>query len=92
MMPNRVMFRHKKTTTELHGVTKDNNMDGIENDDPNTSGNDLDGLQSELNDYEDDAHQDEDDDNINYLKYNMNIDNATLDDIVADNYANGQDF
>jgi hypothetical protein len=39
-----------------------------------------------------DAGQDEDDDNINYLKENMNIDNNTLDDIVADNNVNDQDF
>ena len=41
---------------------------------------------------EDDAGQDEDDDNINYLKYHMNIDNDTLDDNVANNNVNNQDF
>jgi hypothetical protein len=49
-------------------VMEDNNMDGIENDDPNTSGNNIDGLQSNFNDDEDDVGQDEDDDNIKYLK------------------------
>lgn len=64
----------------------------MENDNPNTSSNHIDGLQSNFNDDEDDAGQDEDDDNINYLKENMNIDNNTLDDIVADNNVNDQDF
>jgi hypothetical protein len=77
---------------ELDDVMEDNNMDGIENDDPNTSGNNIDGLQSNFNDDEDDAGQDEDDDNIKYLKEHMNIDNDTLDDIVADNNVNDQDF
>jgi hypothetical protein len=36
--------------------------------------------------------QDEDDDNINYLKDHLNIDNDTLDGIVADNDVNDQDF
>lgn len=67
-------------------------MDGIENDDPNTFCNNMDGLQSYCNDDEDDASQDEDDDTINYLKYHMNIDNDTLNDIVADNDVNDQDF
>jgi hypothetical protein len=71
---------------------EDNNMDGIQNDDPNTSGNNMDDLQSNFNDDEGDAGQDEDDDNINYLKHHMNIDNDTLDDIVADNDVNDQDF
>ena len=77
---------------ELDDVMEDNNMDGIENDDPNTSHNNMDGLQSNFNDNEDDAGQDEDDDNIYYLKYHMNIDNDTLDDIAADNDDNDQDF
>jgi hypothetical protein len=34
---------------------EDNNMDGIENDDPNTYGNNMDGLQSNFNDDEDDV-------------------------------------
>ena len=68
------------------------NMDGIENDDPNTSGNNMDVLQSDFNDDEDDVGQDEDDDNINYLKDHMNIENDTLDDIVEDNYINDQYF
>jgi len=63
---------------ELDDVMEDNNMDGIENDDPNTSGNNVDGLQSNFNDDEDDAGWDEDDDNITYLKEHMNIDNDTL--------------
>ena len=71
---------------------EDNTMDGIENDDPNTFGNNIDGLQSNFNDDEDDAGQDEDDDNIKYLKEHMNIDNDTLDDIVANNNVNDQDF
>ena len=49
---------------ELDDVMEDNNMDRIENDDPNTFGNNIDGLQSNFNDDEDDAGQDEDDDNI----------------------------
>jgi hypothetical protein len=77
---------------KLDDVMEDNNMDGIQNDDPNTSGNNMDDLQSNFNDDEDDAGQDEDDDNINYLKDHMNIDNDTLDDIVADNDVNDQDF
>ena len=71
---------------------EDNNMDGIENDDPNTSSNTMDGLQSDFNDGEDDAIQDEDDDKINYLKYHMGIDNDPLDVVVADNDVNDQDF
>lgn len=47
---------------------EDNNMDGIENCDPNTVGNNMDNLQSYFNDGADDASQDEDDDNINYFK------------------------
>jgi len=43
-------------------------MDGIENDDPNTSCKNTDGLQSNFNDDEDDLDQDEDGDNIKYLK------------------------
>ena len=77
---------------ELDDVMEDNNMDGIENDDPNTSGNNIDGLQSNFNDDEDDADQEEDDDNIKYLKEHMNIDNDKLDDIVVDNNVNDQDF
>jgi len=77
---------------ELDDVMEDNNMDGIENDDPNTSGNNIDSLQSNFNDDEDDACQYEDDDNINYLKDHMKIDNDTLDDIVADNDVNDQDL
>jgi len=68
------------------------NMDGIENDDPNIFGNNIYGLQSNFNDDEDDASQDKDDDTINYLKDHMDIDNHTLDDIVADNDVNDQDF
>ena len=67
-------------------------MDVIENDDPNTSGNNMDGLQSDFNDGEDGVIQDEDDDNINYLKDHMNINNDTLDDIVVDNDVNDQGF
>jgi hypothetical protein len=77
---------------ELDDVMEDNNMDGIENDDPNTSSNNMVGRQSNFSDDEDDAGQDEDDDNINYLKDHLNIDNDTLDDIVADNDVNDQDF
>ena len=39
-----------------------------------------------------DVGQDEDDDDINYLKEHIKIDNDTLDDIVADNNVNDQDF
>jgi hypothetical protein len=77
---------------KLDDVMEDNTMDGIANDDPNTSGNNMDGLQSNFNDDEDDVGQDEYDDNINYLKDYMNIDNDTLDDIVVDNDFNDQDF
>ena len=70
-----------------------NNMDGIENDDTNyTFGNNIDGLQSNFNDDEDDADQEEDDDNIKYLKEHMNIDTDKLDDIVVENNVNDQDF
>ena len=75
---------------ELNDVMEQNNMDSVENDDPNTSGNHMDDVQSSFNDDEDDAGQDEDDDKINYLKEHMNIDNDTLDDIVADNNVNDQ--
>ena len=68
-------------------------MDGIKNDDTNyTSGNDIDGLQSNFNDDEDDAYQEEDDDNIKYLKEHMNIENDKVVDIVAENNVNDQDF
>jgi hypothetical protein len=77
---------------ELDDVMEYNNMDGIQNDDPNTPGNNMDDLQSNFNDDEDDAGQDEDDANINYLKDHMNIENDTLDDIVPDNDVNDQDF
>ena len=77
---------------ELDDFMEDNNMDGIENDDPNTFGNNMDGLQSNFNDDEDDVGQEEDDDNIKYLKEHMNIDNDTLADIVAENSVNDQDF
>jgi len=77
---------------ELDNVMEENNMDGIENDDPNTFVNNMDDVHSNVNDDEDDAGQDEDDDNINYLKEHMNIDNDTLDDIVADNNVNDQDL
>jgi len=60
-------------------------MDGIENDDTNyTSGNNIDGLQSNFNDDEDEADQEEDDANIKYLKEHMNIENDKVDDIVAE--------
>jgi len=39
-------------------------MDGIENDDPNASGNNIDGLQSNFNYFKYDARQDEDDHHI----------------------------
>ena len=68
-------------------------MDGIENDDSNyTSSNNIDGLQSNFNDDEDGVDQEEDDDTIKYLKEHMNIDNDKLDDIVANNNVNDQDF
>ena len=35
--------------SELDDVMEENNMDGIENDDPNTSGNNMNGLQSNFN-------------------------------------------
>ena len=59
---------------ELDNVMEENNMDGIENDDPTTYVNNMDDVHSNVND-----------DNINYLKEHMNIDNDTLDDIVAGN-------
>ena len=71
---------------------EENNMDGIENDDPNTSVNNMDDVHSNVNDDEDDVGQDKDDDNIDYLNEPMNIDNDTLDDIVADNNVNDQDL
>ena len=67
-------------------------MDGLENDDPNTSGNNIDDVQSNFNDDEYDAGQDEDGDKIKYLKEHMNINNDTLVDIVAYNNVNDQDL
>ena len=67
-------------------------MDGIENDDPNTSSNNMDALQSNFNDDEDYASQDENDDKIKYLKEHINIDNDTLDDIIVDDNVNDQDY
>ena len=40
---------------QLDDVMEENNMDGIENDDPNTYGNNMDVVQSNFNDDEDDA-------------------------------------
>ena len=77
---------------ELDNVMEENNMNGIENYDPNTSINNMDDVHSNANDDEDDAGQDEDDDNINYLKEHMHIDNDTQDDIVVDNNVNDQDL
>ena len=77
---------------KLDDVMEGNNMDGIENDDPNTSSNNIDGLLSYFSDDEDDAGQDEDDDKIKYLKEHMNIDNDTLDAIIVDNNVNEQDL
>jgi hypothetical protein len=77
---------------ELDDVMEENNMDGIENDDPNTYVNNMDDVRSNFNDDEDNVGQDEDDDKINYLKEHMNIDNDTLDDIVIDNNVNDQDL
>lgn len=87
-----VQAQEDNINTELHDVTKDNNMDSIENDDPNTSSNNMDGLQSNFNDDEDDANKDKDYDNIKYLKDHMNIDNDTLDGVVANNDVNEQVF
>ena len=47
----------------LDDFVEDNNMDGTKNDDPNTSGNNTDGLESSFNDNEDDESEDEDDEN-----------------------------
>ena len=77
-------------------------MDGIQNDDPNTSSNNIDGLQTNFIDVEDDEGEDEDEyntnlagwcskNNIKYLQEHMNIDNDALDDIVANNNVN-EDF
>ena len=77
---------------KLDDVMEENNMDGIEIDDPNTFGKNMDDVQSNFNDDEDDAGQDEVDDKINFLKEHMNIDNDTLDDIVADHNVNDQDL
>jgi hypothetical protein len=77
---------------ELDDVMEENNMDGIENDDPNKSGNNMDDVQSNFNDDEDDAGQDEDDDKINYLKEDMIIDNDTMDDNVSNNNVNEKDL
>ena len=73
-------------------------MDGTKKDDPN-----IDGLQSRFSGDEDDESEDEDDENttlagwcrkknIKYLKEYVNIDNATLNSIVADNNVNEEDF
>ena len=55
---------------------EENSMDGIENDDPNTSANNMHDVKSNFNDDEDDASQDEDDGTINYFKEHMKIDNG----------------
>ena len=91
------------TRGNLDDLVEDNNMDGIENDDSNTFGNNIDGLQESFNDDKDEESEDEDDENttlvgwcrkknIKYLKEYMNIDNDTLDDIVADNNVNEKDL
>ena len=49
-------------------------------------------VQSNFNDDEDDAGKNEDDDKINYLKEHMNIENDTLDDIIAKNNVNDQEL
>ena len=67
-------------------------MDGIENEDPNRSSNNIDGSQPNFNGDEDDVCQDEDDHNIKYLKEHTNIENDTMDDIVVDNNVNEQDL
>ena len=53
-------------------------MDDIENDHPNTFGNNMNVVQSNFNDDEDDAGQDDDDDKISHLKEHMNIDNDNV--------------
>lgn len=77
-------------------------MDDIQKDDPNTSSNNIDGIQTYFIDVEDDEGEDEDEynttlagwcskNNIKYLQAHMNIDKDELDDIVVDNNVN-EDF
>lgn len=76
-------------------------MDDIQNDDPNTSGNIINGLQNDFIDAKYDESEDEDEynttltgwcnkNNIKYLQEHMNIDMDALDDIFADN--NGKQY
>ena len=80
----------------------DNNMDDIENDDPNTFGNNIYGLQTNFINAKDDEGEEKDDcnttlvewcskNNIKYLQGHMNIDKVTLNDIVVNNNVN-EDF
>ena len=64
-------------------------MDDIENGDPNTSGNNIYGLQTNFIDVEDDEGEDEYDYKTTYLQEHMNIDKYTLDGIVENNKVNG---
>ena len=48
----------------LDDLIEDNNMEGIENDNPNTAGHNIYGLQSSLSDNEDDESEDEGDENV----------------------------
>jgi len=87
---------------ELDDLIEDTNMDDIQNDDPNTFSNNIDGLQTNFIDVEDDEGENEDDynttlegwcskNNIKYLQEHMNIDKDTLDGIVVDDNVN-KDF
>ena len=71
--------------------------------DPNASSNNINGLQSNFINDEDYAGEDEDDynttlaiwcsqNNIKYLQEHVNINKDTLDEIVADNNVNDQEF
>ena len=78
-------------------------MNDIENDDPNTSRNNIDGLDSNFIDDEDGVGEDKDDfnttidgwcgkNNIKFLQEHVNIKKDTMDGIIVDNNANDQDF
>ena len=88
---------------KLDDLIEYNNMDDIENDDPNVSSNNINGLHSNFIDDEDYAGEDEDDynttlaiccskNNIKYLQQHVNVNKDTLDEIVTDNNVNDQDF
>ena len=62
----------KKQNPQLDDIIKDTNLDDIENDDPNTFGNNIDDLQSNFINDEDDADANEDDYNTILVGWSSN--------------------